>query len=139
MLCCACAVLVVKRKEDYTSRERDWKEEERAFTRFGWAWRHGDGRHGAWLWSREERTTDRPSAPAEAVYAVHDALPNLLWGCLVLYVPCTEPRHPPARFSGCEPSTLHFLLEVSQVFKSKEETLPIGQSMAYALRTVRGC
>lgn len=31
-------------------------------------------------WSGEERTTDRPSAPAEAVYAVHDALPNLLWG-----------------------------------------------------------
>lgn len=53
------------------------------------------------LWSGEERTTDRPSAPAEAVYAVHDALPNLLWGRLALHVPCTEPRHPPAVSPWC--------------------------------------
>ena len=42
-------------------------------------------------------------APAEAVYAVHDALPNLLWGLAVLYVPCTEPAPPPKSSSTRTP------------------------------------
>lgn len=52
---------------------------------------------GTWAPGVERRgnNADRPRAPAEAVYAVHDALPNLQWGHPVFDVPCTGPRpHP---------------------------------------------
>lgn len=107
----AAAVLMMKRKEDQTGLEGGGARSQGLVG-------HGDmGTKGTWglEWSGEETTTGHHSAPAEAVYAVHGALPNLLWGHVVSYVPCTEPQlHPPTRFVlHANSPTAHFVAPIS--------------------------
>lgn len=73
---------------------------------------------GTWAPGVERRgnNADRPRAPAEAVYAVHDALPNLQWGH-TLYLMYRVPGPVPIRPSSSACTAAHFIACTLPIFR----------------------